>query len=94
MAEAFGDEPSECSLANELQREVAPAHPLYQVACRAVGRNQDDPNEFLFVTTHPRMALAVVHLTWSKENRPDFPWVMGYESWDAFRQAWLDMHSE
>ena len=89
-AEVFGGEPPACSLVSELQREVAPSHPLYRVACRAVARNRHDPNEFLFLTAHPRMPLAFVHLTWSKEERPDFPWVEGYESWEAFRQAWLD----
>jgi hypothetical protein len=88
--ETFGDELPACSLSVELQREVAPTHPLYRVACRAVARNGQDPKEFLFFTAHPRMPLAFVHLTWRKEELPDYPWMKGYESWEAFRQAWLD----
>lgn len=93
-AEAFGDDPPTDSLSDELQREVSPSHPLYRVTCAAVGRNRKDPNEFLFLTTNERMPLAFVHLTWSKEKGPDFPWVEGYESWDAFRAAWLDLRNE
>jgi hypothetical protein len=58
------------------------------VACSALGRNREDPNEFLLVTAHPRMPLAFVHLTWTKEEGDKFPWVEGYESWEAFRLAW------
>jgi hypothetical protein len=87
-AEAFGDEPPVDTLAQELQREVSPAHPLYRVTCTAVGRNRADPNEFLFLTDRPGMPLAFVHLTWAKEKGAKFPWVEGYESWEAFRLAW------
>jgi hypothetical protein len=89
-AEAFGEEPPADSLARELQREVSPLHPLYRVACAAVGRNRADPNEFLFLTDRPGMPLAFVHLTWAKEEGGKFPWVEGYESWEAFRVAWAD----
>jgi hypothetical protein len=90
VAEAFGEEWPACSLASELQREVGPAHPLYQISCSAIARNCQDPNEFLFFTTHPAMPLAFVHLTWKKEELPNFPWVEGYESWDAFKKAWIE----
>jgi hypothetical protein len=93
-AETFGDDPPADTLVQELQREVSPAHPLYRVACSAVGRNRDDPNEFLFLTAHPRMPLAFVHLTWTKEEGAEFPWVQGYQSWEAFRFAWADTAGE
>jgi hypothetical protein len=92
--EATGEGQPSGSLADELRREVSPAHPLYRVRCSAVARNRQDPNEFLFLTDNPRMPLAFVHLTWAKEERPDFPWVEGYESWDAFRKAWADPSPE
>ena len=93
-AEAFGEQQPAFSLTAELQREVCPGHPLHRVACRAVARNREDPNEFLFATENPRMPLAFVHLTWTKEEQPNFPWVEGYESWDAFRNAWADSVTE
>jgi hypothetical protein len=93
-AAAVGEEPSAGSLTDELQREVSPGHPLYLVARSAVARNREDPNEFLFLTVNPRMPLAFVHLTWQKEQGAKFPWVEGYESWEAFRLAWSDTSGE
>lgn len=72
----------------ELQREVCPSHPLYQVECRAVARRKDDGDEILFTTARPDMPIAWVHLTWSVETDPDLPFAVGYESWEAFRVAW------
>jgi hypothetical protein len=91
LAETFGEQQPADSLARELQREVGPLHPLYNVECRAIGRNSKDPNEFLFLTAQPRMPLAFVHLTWKVETQPEFPWMEGYESWEAFRRTWSDV---
>jgi len=86
--EACGQKPPAESLADELQREVCPAHALYRMECVAVARNGHDPNEFLFLTTHKLMPLAFVHLTWTKEEGGTFPWVEGYQSWEEFRAKW------
>lgn len=91
LAEVFGGDPPANSLVDELQREVSPAHPLYRVSCFAVARCRDYPNEFLFLTANPRMPLAFVHLTWNKEKGENFPCVVGYESWDAYWAAWIDV---
>jgi hypothetical protein len=72
----------------ELQSEVCPGHPLHRVECRAIAWNTEDVNEFLFVTTNPRMPLAVVHLTWKRELDSAWPYTLGYPGWDAFRSAW------
>lgn len=72
----------------ELQQEVCRGHPLYRIACRAVARNRDHHDEFLFVTARPDMPIARVHLTWAAESNPAFPYVEGYASWVAFRAAW------
>jgi hypothetical protein len=72
----------------ELQREVCPGHPLSRVACRAVARNLEDGNEFVFATAHPDMPVAFVHLTWQVERSPRYPYTMGYPSWEAFRSSW------
>jgi hypothetical protein len=86
-------EPPPTTISAEVQREACPGHPLYGVGCQAVAKSRNF-NEFLLLTTHPEMPLAFVHLTWRKEEQPTFPWVRGYESWEAFRQAWLDTSSE
>jgi hypothetical protein len=88
-AEVLGER-HDGSLVGELQREVCPGHPLYRVVCVAVGRNREDPNEFLFGTDRPGMPLAFVHLTWAVEREPNFPWVQEYASWEAFRAAWTE----
>lgn len=94
MAETFGGEPPSDSLADELQREVSPAHQLFQVPCSPIARNGGDPNEFLFFTAHPEMPLAFVHLTWTKETGAKFPWVKGYKSWEELQLAWAEPSSE
>jgi hypothetical protein len=79
-------------LAKELQREVCEGHPLYRKTCHPVARSKEDPNEFLFLTDDPHFPLAFVHLTWTIERRPDFPYTLRYESWDAFFLAWTTDH--
>jgi hypothetical protein len=72
----------------ELEREVCEDHPLYRLQCRAVARSTEDPNEFLFVTADRDRPVAFVHLTWTVETRPDFPYTVTYPSWEAFQVAW------
>ena len=74
----------------ELQHEVCPGHPLHRVECRAVARSCEHPDAFVFVTAHPLMPIAFVHLTWHVETDPSFPYTVGYPSWEAFRSAWTD----
>jgi hypothetical protein len=71
-----------------LQHEVCPGHPLYRIECRAVARNREHHDEFIFVTAHSDMPVAFVHLTWTVESGPAFPYAVGYPSWEAFRAAW------
>jgi hypothetical protein len=78
------------TLEAELQREVCPGHPLYRVECRAVARNVEDIDEFIFATAKPQMPVAFVHLTWAVERSPAFPFPVAYPSWEAFRSSWAD----
>lgn len=88
LSEAFGGEPPEPFLVAELQREVCAGHLLHGRSCRAVAQATDDPNEFLFATDHPKFPVAFVHLTWTVESSPTFPYTVGYSSWEAFQQEW------
>jgi hypothetical protein len=76
------------SVESELRSEVSQGHLLYRVDCKAVACNADDPNEFLFITARPNMPLAFVHLTWKAEREPNWPYTVGYPSWEAFQKAW------
>jgi hypothetical protein len=82
-----GDE-QPATISAELQREAGPGHPLYRVHCRAVARSRRSIHEFVLTTARPWMPVAFVHLIWTAEKDPHFPWVRGYESWGAFRAAW------
>jgi hypothetical protein len=90
MNEVFGDYEAASTLSAELQRECCPAHPLHGRRCAPVAAARDDPNEFLFVTDHPEYPIAFVHLTWSVETDPMFPYTVGYRSWEAFGLAWRE----
>lgn len=74
-------------LAAELQKEVAPGHVLYGRVVRAIARRtgQDD---FLFEVPDAAAPLYVVHLTWSRETRPEFPASTPYESLEDFCERW------
>ena len=76
------------SLEIELQSEVCLGHPLYRIACRVVGWNSADHNEFLFESANPDMPLAFVHLTFQAESDPTWPFTVGYPGWDEFGTAW------
>ena len=88
MGEVFGGYEAAPSLPAELQRECCPDHPLHGRLCVAVAQASDDPNEFVFVTDNPKLPIAFVHLTWTVERSPTFPYTVGYPSWQEFRVAW------
>lgn len=90
LADPLDEEPLAFTFEAELQREVCPEHPLHAVECLAVARNREHFDEFIFATAHPDMPVAFVHLTWTVESTPTFPYTVGYPSWEAFRAAWAD----
>lgn len=59
-------------LVNELNREVCPGHPLHGAQTRALARRIDQ-NDVLFELLEPERRVAVVHLTWKRENDPRWP---------------------
>jgi len=83
----------------ELQRELAPSHPLHGLKATAIACRQDN-DDVLFSLTDGRV--AVVHLTWiGKQDRPPWPAADFYTSTDAFVQErmlpdhrdWTDVDS-
>jgi hypothetical protein len=94
LSEIFGDTAPEPFLADELRREVCPGHLLHGRECQPVAQATDDPNEFAFATDHPDFPVAFVHLTWSVETSPKFPYTVGYPSWAAFKRHWSKDEAE
>jgi hypothetical protein len=86
----FAPAPASFTFEAELQHEVCPGHSLHGVECRAVARSREHPDEFVFVTADPLLPIAFVHLTWTVESDPAFPYTVGYLSWEAFRSAWVE----
>jgi hypothetical protein len=73
---------STLGLVAELQKEVAPDHPLYQFEAVAIGQ-RCDCDDVLFFLPHRTPRFAVVHLTWSgKAERTGWPTTTFYESFD------------
>lgn len=71
------------ALVAELQRELAPGHPLYGSSTRAIARRGDN-DDVLFTLENGQV--AVVHLVWSghAEQPPSWPWAVTYrdlEQW-------------
>ena len=69
--------------AKQLQKELAPKHPLYGLPASAIGRRVDC-DDVLFLLGDDTM--AVVHLTWSEKQvvDPRWPWFELYASVDDF----------
>jgi hypothetical protein len=89
LPSVLDDQPYTQWLAAELQREVCDGHPLSGIDTKPIGFNQCDSNEFLFLTDHPTMPLALVHLTWQVETDPVWPWTRAFASlaeWTVWMQ--------
>jgi hypothetical protein len=70
----------------ELRREICNDHPLLGRECIAVAYDADCPKEFLLLTDLPDAPVVLVHLTWHKESKPDWPFIKKYKSIDDFIQ--------
>jgi hypothetical protein len=63
----------------ELQRETCHGHVLHGKEVTAVG-NRKDCDDVLFYLGHVSPKFAVVHLTYQKESRPEWPSTSLYDS--------------
>jgi hypothetical protein len=71
----------------ELEGEICKTHPLSGTTFMCVAR-RDGQDDFLFRLESHERAFAVVHLTWSQETEPDFPWTTFFASEQDFIDNW------
>lgn len=71
----------------ELKKELCATHPLYGINCKCIAKriNRDD---FLFQLIDTDLQYAVVHLTWSVETEPDWPWTTLFKDLNDFKVNW------
>lgn len=74
-------------LENELAREVCSEHVLANVPAKCIAR-RDGRDDFLFRVELDNAGYAVVHLTWSRESSPDWPWTKLFNDVDDFKSNW------
>lgn len=70
-------------LVEELQREISTEHPLFGRIVVAIGQRCDTDDVLFRIEGHATQ-FAVVHLTWSVESDPEFPWTQFYTSMPDF----------
>ena len=76
------DDARAATLERELQRELSSPHVLHARPLRAIAARVDQ-DDVLYLVASPD-ALAVVHLSYRKETRPEFPACILFESVDEF----------
>jgi hypothetical protein len=72
-------------LESELAQEVSEQHPLFGKRAVAVARRHDNDDVLFFLPDRPQ-PLAVVHLTWRREQSPEWPWTVFFSS----LQDWVE----
>ena len=71
------------ALEAELRRELPAGHRLQGLALTAVASSRDD-DDVLFRPMSGGGPFYVVHLTWSVETDPAWPWTDAYDDMDDF----------
>lgn len=67
---------------DQLHRELAPAHPLYDLPVKMLARC-DDNDDVLFEILDSTPRVAQVHLTWiKKEQSPPYPHTKIFKNFD------------
>ncbi len=75
-------------LVDELQRELPDRHKLKGLMVQALAR-RDDRDDVLYLVQAKPPCLAQVHLTYSEEHDPQWPYCELYDSVDAWLAAKL-----
>jgi hypothetical protein len=68
----------------ELERETTKGHVLHGISTKCIARRQDQ-DDFLFQLTDGSGRFVVVHLTWSEERDPAWPWAELYNDFNDWR---------
>src|SRR5262245_60432115 len=71
----------------ELKRELPAGHRLAGHQLRAIARRADR-DDVLFEPVGVGASVYWVHLTWSVENNPEWPWTEVYDGIDDFCDRW------
>src|SRR5687767_5876703 len=75
------------SLEAELRRELPASHPLHGRRLQAFARRLDR-DDILFRPIGGDAPIFWVHLTWSVESEPKWPWTETYQSVADFLERW------
>ena len=76
-----GERAENCT--RELFRELPHGHVLHGVRCIAVGCGRQ-PDDILFQVQRSDAKFAFVHLTWSAETNPEWPFTVLFRSFEDF----------
>ncbi len=82
------------SCLQELKRELPQRHLLTELPLKAIGR-RNGHDQFLFIVEDGSNQFATVHLTWSVETDPKWPWTEIFRSfnhWVASAEGTLNGH--
>jgi len=75
------------TMKEELQREICNEHILHGKEVYAIAR-REDRDDVLFSVKDEENPLYSVHLTWSQESKPDWPFVVPFVSKYEFIHNW------
>jgi hypothetical protein len=74
-------------LEKELAKETVPGHQLFGKRVTAIARRLPH-DDTLFEVEDADAHFYVVHLTWSEEHLPDWPWCVKFADFNDFRLNW------
>jgi hypothetical protein len=71
----------------ELEREICSTHALHGIKASAVAQ-LEGRDDVLYRLDEPGNRWVVVHLTWHKEQSPDWPYVTWFCDFQDFSENW------
>ncbi|MEP3892739.1 MAG: hypothetical protein ABJN52_01940 [Litorimonas sp.] len=72
---------------DELKKELCRSHRLFGRKLMAVAR-RERADDFLFVDEENNDHCFVVHLTWRRETKADWPWTTSFNDYSDFASNW------
>jgi hypothetical protein len=84
----FEDRPTTSSIDEELDYELlSEQHPLFGIKCQPIAYDRENHNEYILLTAKPSMRITLIHLTWSREKKPEYLRVLGFASLAEFAKV-------